>query len=296
MMQTKPLQRPGISCLRADIILLAVTLIWGGTFPVLKLLVEAVSPFYLVAVRFLIAFAILTPFALANRSRLDVRTWQVGIGLGLLLWGGFLSQTAGIQYTTASKAAFITALSVVITPVFSTLLLGKRPGSAAVSGVVLATIGLGLLTLDFSQPLALHKGDLLILLCAFLYALQIITVDYFGASLDPLLLTWVELGTVAVVGLVVAILREPMPRLDTPEVWGGLLYLALLATAVAQYLQIRVQPYTNPTRVSLIFSLEPVFAAILALMILGEQLPLLGQVGAGFMLMGVVVSELGRRT
>ena len=295
MKHSKAPGRRMISPLRADLMLLLVTLIWGGTFPVLKLLVVAVSPGYLVGVRFLLAFVVLTPFAWANRKSLDARTWQVGMGLGLLIWGGFLSQTVGIQYTTASKAAFITALSVVITPVLATLLLRKRPGRQALLGVVLATLGLGLLTLDFSHPWTFHKGDLWVLVSAFLYALQIITVDRYGALSDALLLTWVELGTVAAVGLVAACIREPLPQLNTIALWGGLLYLALFATAAAQYLQIRVQPYTTPTRVSLIFSLEPVFAAILAFVVLGEQLPRAGQAGAGLMLMGVMVSELGGR-
>ncbi|NLK08770.1 MAG: DMT family transporter [Firmicutes bacterium] len=284
-----------ISPLRADIALLLVTVIWGGTFPVLKLLVAALPPDYLVGFRFLLAFLVLTPFVKLGQRKLDVRTGFVGVGLGLLLWGGFLSQTIGIQYTTASKAAFITALSVVITPILSTLLLRKRPGNAAILGVVMATMGLGLLTLDFQEPWVLHKGDLWVLVCALLYAMQIIAVDYYGGSLDAVSLTWVELGTVAVVGLGTAAVRTPMPNLNSPGLWGGLLYLAIFATAVAQYLQIRVQPYTTPTRVSLVFSLEPVFASILAFLMLGERLPWINQIGAGFMLAGVVVSELGGR-
>ncbi|NLJ85734.1 MAG: DMT family transporter [Firmicutes bacterium] len=281
-----------LSPLQADMILLLVTVIWGGTFPVLKLLVVALSPLYLVGIRFLLAFAVLTPFAWLRLRQLDKRTLKIGIFLGLLLWGGFLSQTAGIQYTTASKAAFITALSVVITPVLSTLFLRKRPESAAIAGAALATVGLGLLTLDFSQGLVLAKGDLWVLLSAFLYAFQIITVDRYGAATDSLLLTWVEVGTVATIGLVAAVLSEPWPSLGGGTLWGGLLYLALFATAAAQYLQIWAQPYTTPTQVSLLFSLEPVFAAGLAYLILGERLPPVGQVGAGLMLIGAIVSEL----
>lgn len=284
-----------ISPLKADLILLMVTLIWGGTFPVLKILVTALQPMYLVGMRFCLAFILLTPAAWPKRRQLDRGTVQNGIILGLLIWGGYLSQTIGIQYTTASKAAFITALSVVITPILAAVLLRKKPEREALVGVVLAVLGLAFLTLDFTDPWALAKGDLWVLACAFLYASQIITVDRYGPTSDPVLLTWVELGTVALVGLVAAVLVEPVPQIRGITPWGCLLYLAVFATAVAQYLQIRVQPHTTPTRVSLIFSLEPVFAAVLAFLFLGERLPRAGQLGACLMLFGVLVSELGHR-
>ena len=292
-----PLKGDGqLSPLQADLILLGVTLIWGGTFPVLKILVTALQPLYLVGMRFLLAFALLTPFAWPKLKQLKFRTMGIGITLGLLIWGGYISQTIGIQYTTASKAAFITALSVVITPMLAALLLRKRPEREAVVGVVLATLGLGLLTLDLADPWVLQKGDLWVLVCACLYALQIIMVDRYGAFADALLLTWVEIGTVAVVVLGAAVMSASPPQLNQVNVWGSLIYLALFATAAAQYLQIRVQPYTTPTRVSLIFSLEPVFAAILAYLFLGERLPRIGQLGAILMLMGVLVSEMGHRS
>jgi drug/metabolite transporter (DMT)-like permease len=284
-----------LSPLQADLILLIVTLIWGGTFPVLKILVAALQPLYLVGIRFLLAFILLTPFAWPRLRWLDRKTVGTGITLGLLIWGGFLSQTIGIQYTTASKAAFITALSVVITPVLAALLLRKKPEKEALVGVVLATLGLGLLTLDFADPWTFQRGDLWVLACAFLYALQIITVHRYGSFSDALLLTWMELGTVAVVGLGVAVMIEPLPQLNEIGLWGCLIYLAFFATAVAQYLQIRVQPHTTPTRVSLIFSLEPVFAAMLAFLFLGERLHQAGQLGAFLMLIGVLVSEMGHR-
>ena len=299
MWREKPLQLNGggkLSPLQADLILLLVTLIWGGTFPVLKILVAVLQPLYLVGTRFLVAFILLTPFAWPRLRRLDGKTMSIGIALGLLIWGGFISQTIGIQYTTASKAAFITALSVVITPVLTALLLREKPEREALTGVVLATLGLVFLTLDLDDPWAFQKGDLWVLACAFLYALQIITVDRYGAFSDALLLTWVEIGTVAVVGLGAAAVVEPFPQLTGAKLWGCLIYLAIFATAAAQYLQIRVQPYTTPTRVSLIFSLEPVFAAILAFLLLGERLTQAGRLGAGLMLMGVFISEMGYRS
>jgi drug/metabolite transporter (DMT)-like permease len=109
------------------------------------------------------------------------------------------------------------------------------------------------------------------------------------------LLTWVEIGTVAVVGLGAAALVEPLPPIDWGQALGMPYYLAFLPQQVAQYLQIRVQPYTTPTRVSLIFSLEPVFAAI-GILVLGRAVAQWRSVGACLMLFGVLVSELGHRS
>jgi len=284
-----------ITPLKADLILVMVTLIWGGTFPVLKTLVSVLPPLYLVGMRFLIAFLILTPFAARKFGSATRRTVYKGVTLGVLIWGSFITQTVGIQYTTASKAAFITALCVVLTPILSSVMLRKPPGRAALMGVITATIGLTLLTVDFAEPFVLQRGDLWVLICAWLCAFQIITVDRYGALADPLLLTWVETGTVAAVSLAAALWTDPLPRLTEVVQWAGLGYLAVFATAGCQYLQIRVQPSSTPTRASLIFSLEPVFASLLAFLFLGERLPLQGQVGAALMLMGVLVSELGHK-
>lgn len=277
--------------------LLLVTVIWGGTFPILKLLVGELHPFYLVGLRFLLAFVALTFLCRARFSRLNRKVGAAGVTLGLLLWGAFITQTIGIQSTTASKAAFITALSVVLTPILATVLLRKHPGPEAIIGVILATAGLALLTLDFAAPVMLQSGDLWVLACAFLYALQIIMVDRHAASCDSLLLTWVEVGTVALVGLGVAIAVAPVPSLGQVGVLAGLAYLAFLGTAVAQFLQVKMQRYTSPTRVALIFSMEPVFAAAFAFLFLNERLPWQGWWGAGLVMAGLLVSELrfGRR-
>ncbi len=284
-----------ISPLKADLLLVLVTLIWGGTFPVLKILVTVLPPLYLVGMRFLIAFLIITPFAARRLRVLTRRTVYSGITLGLLIWGSFITQTVGIQYTTASKAAFITALCVVLTPILSSVMLRKPPGRAALMGVVTATIGLTLLTVDFTEPFVLQRGDLWVLACAWLCSFQIIAVDRYGSLAEPLLLTWVQTGVVAAVSLAAALLTDPLPRLTQGVQWAGLAYLAVFATAGCQYLQIRVQPSSTPTRASLIYSLEPVFASILAFLFLGERLPLPGQLGAALMLMGVLISELGHK-
>ena len=284
-----------ISPLKADLLLVLVTLIWGGTFPVLKLLVTVLPPLYLVGMRFLIAFIILTPFAVGKRRALTRRVIYSGITLGLLIWGSFITQTVGIQYTTASKAAFITALCVVLTPILSSVMLRKPPERSAVVGVLAATIGLTLLTVDFTEHFVLQKGDLWVLACAWLCAFQIIAVDRFGALVEPVLLTWVQTGVVAAVSLTAALLTEPLPWLTQGVQWAGLAYLAEFAPAGCQYLQIRVQPSSTPTRASLIYSLEPVFASLLAFLFLGERLPLWGQVGAVMMLAGVLISELGHK-
>lgn len=276
----------------ADLSLLFITAVWGGTFPVIKLLVGEITPHYLVGIRFFIAFVALGAFCLPRLGRLDRYTVVVGTALGLVLWGGYVTQTLGLQYTSASKGGFITGLSVVIVPVLSALWLKKYPTPAAVGGVILATVGLGLLSLDFSSPYYLQYGDLLVLACAFLYALQVVMVDRYAPKLDPVLLAWVELGVVAVAGLVYGAAAEPFPKgFDLPVI-AGILYLAVMATSLSQVVQIWAQRHTSPTRVGIILAMEPVFATIFATAFLQENLTLKTVGGCLLVLAGMLLAEL----
>ncbi len=276
----------------ADLSLLLITVIWGGTFPVIKLLVGEMTPHYLVGIRFFAAFLVLTLFCLPKLKHLNRHTLLIGTVLGLVLWGGYVTQTIGLQYTTASKGGFITGLSVVIVPVLSAVWLKKYPTASAVLGVTLATVGLGFLSLDFQAPYYLQYGDLLVLICALLYALQVVMVDRYAPKLDAALLAWVEIGVVAVAGLVYGAAAEPFPPIFKLPVIAGLLYLAVLATSLSQVVQIWAQRHTSPTRVGIILAMEPVFATFFATVFLREGLTMKTVSGCLLVLGGMLVAEL----
>ncbi len=273
-----------------------IAIVWGGTFPVVKDLVVRVPPHALVASRFGLAWLALAVWAWQRRGQWQPGLMRAGVFLGLVLWGGFFTQTVGLQYTSASKAGFITALNVVFVAVMATLFLGKRSGARTWIGVGVATAGLAVLSADFSaglEGLRPELGDLLVLLCAVLFAAHIVLVDKLAPRFDPVLLTWVQMGTVAVVaGGSAAVVDEGFVDVLAPGNALPLVYLGLLATAGALVAQVSLQRFVAPARVGLILSLEPVFAALFAWMLLGERLAASGWAGGAMVLAGVVLAEL----
>lgn len=273
--------------------LLVIAVIWGGTFPVVKDLVETVSPYSVVAARFAVAFALLGAVAFLRRRRWRPGLLRAGIVLGLVLWGGYFTQTYGLQFTTASKAGFITALNVVFVAVMAAVLSRRKTPLLTWAGVGVATLGLALLTVDWSERFYLQTGDAWVILCAVLFALHIVLVDRLAPEYDPVLMTWVQVGVVAAVASAAAFVFDGgIGGLAGPRHWWQLMYLAALATAGAVLLQVYLQKFAAPARVGLVLSLEPVFAALFSWALLGETLPLAGWIGGALVLAGVVLAEL----
>src|SRR5204863_5739990 len=171
--QSAPAEAPRLSrvTLRAHLAVVAAAILFGTTFFVVKDAVADVQPMPFIAVRFLIAAVVLTPFA-ARSGRHQTGIWKAGAMCGLALGIGYIFQTVGLQYTTSSVSAFITYLLVVIVPVLSALVLRRLPSGATITGVVIATVGLFLLTGGGLS--GIHKGELLTLGCAFAFAVHIV--------------------------------------------------------------------------------------------------------------------------
>jgi len=228
---------------------LLIAIVWGGTFPVVKDLVERVPPHALVAARFCLAWLVLSGWAWHQRQAWGPGLLRAGVLAGLILWGGFFTQTLGLQYTSASKAGFITALNVVFVAVMAALFLGKRSGPRTWAGVAVATVGLAVLSLDFSeglQGLRPQIGDLLVLLCAVLFAAHIVVVDQLAPRFDPVLLAWVQMGTAgAVAGASAWAVDGGLPGVLAPANAVPLLYLGLLATAGALLAQVSLQRFVR---------------------------------------------------
>ena len=277
---------------QADGSLLFVTLIWGSTFLLVQQAVAQYPVFGFLCLRFALASLVLLPLFGRRLRLLTPRMLGAGIAIGFFLFAGYAFQTIGLQYTTSSKAGFITGLSVVIVPILSATLLKKFPERQALLGVVLSAAGLLLLTLG--RDLTPARGDLIVLGCAFCYALHIVAVSRFAPHTDALALTVVQVAAVAVFsGLAATLGRDWQQPLSAP-VLGAAAFTGVLATALAFAIQNHVQTWTTATHTALIFASEPVFAGIFGFWLANERLTNWGIAGCVLILVGMLVAEIGR--
>jgi drug/metabolite transporter (DMT)-like permease len=275
---------------RAELFLLSVTLIWGSTFALSKYLLDTISPLFYIGVRFSIALVIFTLVAYKRVFATTKDAFIKGGILGVLLFSGFAAQTIGLQYTGASKSAFITGMMVVFTPICQIIIERKAPKIGNIIGILLVMVGLYLLTSPAGSEFNL--GDGLNLFCAVTFALYIVYLDVFSRGQDPVHLTVAQFVVCAVLGFASAFVFEPVRFSPTVGAYGALSYLIVFATVIALFIQTRFQKDTTPTRSAVIFSIEPVLAAGIAYVVLGEVLGFAGMVGGGLIVGGVLVSEL----
>jgi drug/metabolite transporter (DMT)-like permease len=270
--------------LLAHLALLGAGVLFGTTFVVVKDAVADVQPVPFLAVRFLLGGLVMLP--LAGRGSKRVGELRAGVLCGLALLTGYVFQTVGLQYTTASISAFITYLLVVLVPVIAVVALRRPPTPPTIIGVVLGTAGLFLLT---GKGLALGKGEVLTLGCAFAFAVHVILLAEFAPRFDVFRLNAVQLlvtgGACFVPGLLLG-------GYDfTARAWVAAAYTAVAVSALALGLQLWGQRHVGPTRASLLLMVEPVSAAVLGYA-LGERLGVRGVLGAAVILLGIAVAEV----
>jgi drug/metabolite transporter (DMT)-like permease len=276
----------------ADLALLGATVIWGSTFVAEKIALRDISPVLLVVVRFWLATLLVAALWLPRLRRMTPEVLRDGLVLGLTLFLGFLFQTIGLAYTTASRSGFITALTVIFVPFVVIMLVRKLPSLWAWIGVVLAAIGLWF----FTQPKlgGINKGDFLTLLCAVSFAFQIALLEVYTRRHDVVQLLFLELLVTAVLSVpCLPLLEKPVLHLTPSLIWA-VLFCATLATVGALYIQNAAQSRTSATRAAVIYTAEPVFAAFFSYLILSERFTLAGYFGAALILIAMLLSELGR--
>jgi drug/metabolite transporter (DMT)-like permease len=272
--------------MRALLALVAVTAVWGVTFVQVKDAVAIYPLFAFLALRFAIASATLAvPGARRVRTLGRDGTWAA-IVAGLLLAAGYALQTAGLDRTSVSSAGFVTGMYVVLTPLIALALFRIRVGLAAWAGVALATAGLALLSGVHGGDVA---GDLLVLAGAAVYSLQIVLMERYAPRYDAIAFTLVEmLAAFAGLGLVA------IPQLETPRgwtVWGALIVTGVFASALAFLAQTWAQRRTSATRTALVFTLEPVWAAVFGYTLAGDRLGAVGWAGCVVIMTGIVLAE-----
>jgi drug/metabolite transporter (DMT)-like permease len=281
----------------ADLALLILTVFWGTTFHFVHGVLDVASPGVFLSARFGTAVAILGAVALIRRDRLGPGFLRHGSLLGLFLFLTFALQTVGLRYTTPSRSAFLTGMSVLLVPFVSRFWLGKPVRSAAWVGVALAVLGLAALTrpLGGDVPANVRLGDALTAACAVACALQIALMSEWAPHHPVVPFTAVQLA-VTLVGALAMTAVEPR-RLDLAHggatFAGTVAFTGVVMTAGAFLVQNWGQARTTAVRAALIFSLEPVGAALFSHFYGGESLAPLDWLGGGLVVLGVVVGELG---
>jgi drug/metabolite transporter (DMT)-like permease len=286
-----PAATPRRTTLLATGALLAVTACWGSTFFLIHDLLERVPTLDFLAIRF--AIASLTLILLAPRAlgRLTRESRRQAVVLGCLYGGAQILQTAGLAETPASVSGFITGMYVVATPVFAALILRTRIGGITWAAVAVAMVGLGVLTLG---GLSVGYGEALIFVAAMIYALHIVGLGAWSTPQEALGMSIVQLVVITVIcTLCTASNGIVLPtRLDD---WLSILYMAVFAGAAAMIGQTWAQAHLPPTRAAIIMSMEPVFAALFAVLLGGESMTLRMVFGGLLVLAAMLMAELGPR-
>ena len=274
--------------MRALVVLLAVTAVWGVTFVQVKDAIALYPLFAFLAVRFAIASATLAvPGARRLRSLGRSGAWA-GIVAGALLGGGYALQTAGLERTSVSSTGFVTGMYVVLTPLLALALFRVRVAAAAWIGVALATAGLALLAGVQGGSVAC---DLLVLAGAAVYSLQIVLMERYAPRYDPVALTLVEMvaAFAGLLAIAVALGDLGVPRGWT--VWAALLVTGVFASALAFLAQTWAQRRATATQTALAFSMEPVWTAFFGFTLAGDRLGAAGWAGCAVIMAGIAVAE-----
>lgn len=276
--------------LKADGMLVVVTLFWGSSYLFMKMGLTNLQEFNLIALRFGIAFVLAGLLFYRRMLHSDWKTIRSAALLGLILFAVFAAVTFGVKTTTTANAGFLVSLTVIIVPIISSIFARKIPKGKVIAGVILAIVGIGLMTLN--RALSIGTGDLLCIVAAVCYALHILATGALTKQVDSIALGVWQLGVTAVIALVFSICVETPHFPATSAAWVAVMALSILCSGIGFIVQTTAQKFTTPTHTGLIFSLEPIFAAVFAILFVGETLTLRSYVGAGIVLAGVLCAEL----
>jgi drug/metabolite transporter (DMT)-like permease len=277
---------------KAEAALLFNTVIWGATFTLVKTALSDISPILFLALRFSLAtLALLLLFRGLGKGPRSWRSIGSGFLAGVFLFLGYLLQTQGLRLTTAPKSAFLTGLTSVMIPLLASLVYKSRPQVSEIVGIIVATIGLGLMTLEGTIS-TISRGDLLTLLGAVAFAAHIVSVGHYSGKMNFELLSIMQVGTAALMSTSLFWWAET-PRVEWRlDVVLAIVVTGLFATALAFTVQSWAFRYTTSSRAAVIYLLEPIFAWITSYFLVGEGLSIRATAGAALILGGVLVVEL----
>ncbi len=284
------LQRP--AALAADVSLLFVAFFWGVGFVAMKYSLESYPTFWLLTLRFSISAILMAALFWKRVVALTREDLKAGALIGAFLFLGFAAQTLGLNYTTPGKQAFITAAYVVLVPFLSWGVSRRFPGRLAFITSFLCVIGIGFLTLQ-EKIADFNVGDGLTLICTFFFAAQVVSIEHYTATRDPILLAILQTAGAALLSLPAALLFETWPGIVTgPALWG-LAFSVIFCTVIAFVIQNVAQKFTPSTHAAIILSLESVFGALSGVVFTEEVFTGRMVVGCLFILLAVLLTQGG---
>ena len=281
--------------LRSVLALVLVTVIWGSGFIATEYAIASqMDASLIMALRFLLGAACVGAFCLKKIVKCDKACVVHGCIAGVILFSAFYTQTLGQSVTTVSNAAFITASNVVMIPLIEWALYRKRPGAKVLAMCAVAMVGILLLTVNFSSGLAFGAGDLLVLLCAFLFAMQIVYVGRTCNDHDPLMITFWQLFAAGIAGTVVFLIIGLEVTMDHIRLGiAPIAYLALFSTCVCYALQTWAQKNVPPAPAGVILSMEGLFGTLFSLLLGLEAFRWSIAAGGALIMTAVIVMNMG---
>lgn len=289
---------------KGELILLLITFFWSVTFVIVKESLADISSMLFVGFRFLIAGLILLPIVIRKKIKWEGVNLKLPITLGLLLFLGFASQTIGLRFTSATKSAFLTGSAVIIIPILQTIIEKRKPKNGAIIGVVIVLMGILLLsggnsffTLLEDLVANFNFGDGMTLLCALFFALYVVYLNVLSNQYNFWLLLMIQIVVTTLLAFSFAIIFditdfEAIKIEFSPQLGFGIMYTALFATLATTALQTRYQKLVTPTKAGIVYSFEPIFAAVIAYLAIGERITTFGFIGASLIFLGLIISEV----
>lgn len=284
--------------LTGTLLLLLASIIWGFAFVAQSVGMDYIEPFTFSAIRSFIGSLVLLPFILISSRKNKKSIAQLinrkaiisGLVCGIILFAATNLQQAGLQYTTAGKAGFITSFYIVLVPVTG-IFLKKRTGLFTWISVGIAVIGLYLICFNKAEGLSLGRGDLLVLLCAFAFTGHILVIDRFAGEVNGFVLSCLQFFVSGILSAI-AVLFFEQPKLSAVyAAWLPLLYTGVLSSAVAYTFQIMGQSKLKPTVASLLMSLESVFSVLAMWLVLRQNLSVRELAGCGLMFAAIILVQ-----
>ncbi|MCD6343805.1 MAG: DMT family transporter [Spirochaetaceae bacterium] len=282
---------------RAESLLVLTTLIWGGTFAVIKSALADISPMLMIGLRFTLAAALSWPLLMRGSPKniFTPAAWLWGAAIGFAMLVGYAGQTIGLKYTSVARSGFITYSFALFVPFLQFFLLGKRPDWGNLLGLVVVFLGLSYITDAISGGFingGINKGDLYSFLGALGYAFYIVLLDRASKVSHPAALTVIQMLFCGVFALgLVPLVEEPV-LLPTWRLAGAMFYLVIFGSVLALALMNWFQRRLTPLRAVLIYALEPVFAALIGWLAFNSGMSSREMIGAALILGGIVVSDL----